>query len=224
MKSSILLLKEKRVFFAGLLIVLLSCSLMLLLNGKDPFISLNDQHPAWLNIFFVNYTFIGDGIFAACFVAFVLFYLKKRRTGLSLLYAFLIQGFFVQLIKNIPSASDPRLFFETGQYLYYTGKASLDYASFISGHTASVFALATTLILLMKKNYWQLPVLLIALLAAYSRMYLAGHQLSAVLTGAALGSFAGILAIIFVVDIRKTKVRVHRMPMSQENSVMPSFN
>ena len=226
MKNSIVLLRGNRMYFTVLLILMLSCFLVLSVNVNDPFfISLNAHHPVWLNVFFINYTFIGDGIFAISLIALLFFYFKRKQTAITFLFAFLIQCIFVQLIKNISDPSGPKLFFEQGQYLFYTGKASLSYdSSFPSGHTAVIFAFATVLILLVKNKSRQLPVLLAALLGAYSRMYLAGHLLPDVMIGAVLGCVAGITAVYLVVDVKRFNFPFHRMQAHKQDPVIPSFN
>lgn len=62
--------------------------------------------------------------------------------------------------------------------------------SFPSGHTAASFASAAALYLAGEKKLWK-PVLVLAVLIAFSRLYLYVHYPTDVLGGAVLGSFAG---------------------------------
>ena len=67
-------IRKNKIYFIGLLASLLTAAVFLLANGKAAtFISLNSYHPFLLNIFFINYTFMGDGIFALCLVAVMFF-------------------------------------------------------------------------------------------------------------------------------------------------------
>ena len=206
MKNLISLLKSKPIYFFSLLIFLFTGFLLLLFNVEGiAFISFDAAHPFWLNVFFINYTFMGDGIFAAALIAVYLFYFKKRQEGLALLYAFLLSAGAIQIIKNCLSFSRPTLFFEQGQYLFPTGNVSLSvFSSFPSGHTASAFAIATVMILMVKNKKWQLPVFAAALLTGYSRMYLAQHSFLDILAGSILGCFSGLIAVHLVYHIKRS--------------------
>lgn len=195
-----------------------------MVNGKAAiFISLNAWHPFWLNVFFINYTFVGDGIFAIALIAVYLFYLKKKQEALALLYAFAVSGIIVQIIKNLVSSPRPKLFFEPGQYLFFVDNVSLaNNSSFPSGHSATAFAIATALILLMKNKKWQLPVLAAAVLVGYSRIYLAQHFLTDVLVGAVIGSLSGLLGVYIVKNIRSINISFRRLHRLDNNRTISS--
>lgn len=207
------LLHNNRLYFAGLLLLVIVGSFLLIALGKSAaFISLNSYHPFWLNVFFINYTFIGDGIFALCIIAAWFFYFRKKQQALALLYAFLLSGLVVQLIKNLVDSPRPKLFFEQGQYMFFLDGVSLsNNSSFPSGHTATAFAIATVLILFMKNKNWQLPVLLAAALAGYSRIYLAQHFLIDVMIGAFIGSLSGIIAFYLATNLKRIRISFRKM-------------
>ena len=155
---------------------------------------------------------MGDGIFAICLIVFFIFYLKKKKEGLALLYAFLLSGFAVQIIKNLVNSPRPKLFFEPGQYMFFMDGVSLsNNSSFPSGHTATAFAIATVLILFIKNRQWQLPVLLSAVMVGYSRIYLAQHFLIDVLVGALIGSLSGIAGFYLIPNFKKIKAGLGKM-------------
>ena len=189
-------LSQNKIYFIGLFIVLFAAIIFLALNGKEAaFISLNSYHPFYLNVFFINYTFMGDGIFAACLVAVMLFYFKQKKCALALFGSFLISGVAAQFIKNMISSPRPKLYFEAGTYLNFIDGVTLTGNSgFPSGHTATAFAIATVLAIMIKNKKWQLLILPAAALVGYSRIYLAQHFLLDVIAGAILGSFSGVLA------------------------------
>ena len=212
-KPSVLI--QHKTYFAGLLFILLSGTLFLLLNGKSAtFITLNTYHPFLLNVFFINYTFIGDGIFALCLIVAILFYYKRKQQGLALLYSFLISGLIIQVIKNLVDSPRPRLFFEAGQYLNFIDGVSLaNNSSFPSGHTATAFAIATVMILMMKDKSWQLLILIAAIAVGYSRIYLAQHFLLDIMIGAVIGSTSAILSVYLAKNIKHIKLtfkKIHR--------------
>ncbi|GAB2837275.1 phosphatase PAP2 family protein [Ferruginibacter profundus] len=213
MQTSSSVLGQHKTYFTGLLVMLFTGTLFLLFAGKSAaFISLNAYHPFVLNVFFINYTFIGDGIFALCLIAAILFYYKRKQQGLALLYSFLISGLIVQVIKNLVDAPRPRLFFEAGQYLNFIDGVSLaNNSSFPSGHTATAFAIATVMILMMKDKSWQLLILIASILVGYSRIYLAQHFLLDVMIGAVIGSTSAILAVYLAKNIRGIKRSIKKM-------------
>ncbi len=185
---------NKRNYFILLGIVLFSAFIFWLICGKTlSFFLLNTYHTFWLNVFFVNYTFLGDGVFALAIVCVCFFYFRKRNIGLQLLATFLFSGIIVQLIKNIVNAPRPSLFFEKGQYLHFIEGVHLsNHYSFPSGHTATAFALATMFVLISPRKSIQIPVLAAALLVGYSRIYLAQHFLEDVLVGAIIGTASSV--------------------------------
>jgi membrane-associated phospholipid phosphatase len=220
MQTNPSMLRQNKIYFTGLVTVLLFSSLFLLINGKAAaFISLNSYHPFLLNVFFINYTFVGDGIFALCLTAALLFYYKRKQQGLALLYSFLISGIAVQIIKNLVNSPRPKLFFEAGQYLHFIDGVSLaNNSSFPSGHTATAFALATVMVLMMKDKSWTLLILIATVLVGYSRIYLAQHFLLDVLIGAVIGSASGIFSVYLAQNIKGIKRSINKMHRLSPNA------
>ena len=199
MKTSSLLRRCKW-YFIGIAVILFASLILLLILGKSAnFISVNSYHPFLLNVFFINFTFVGDGIFALSLVTVYLVYFKRKEQGLAFFYSFLFSAIGVQIIKNLVHAPRPKLFFESGQYLHFIDGVSLsNNASFPSGHTATAFALATVLVLFMKDRSWQFLLLTGAVLVGYSRIYLAQHFLSDVMIGALMGTISAVTAVVMV--------------------------
>ncbi len=225
MQNKLSLWNKNKIYFTGLLCILLFSAAFLVFNGKTAaFISLNSYHPFLLNVFFINYTFIGDGIFALCLIAAMFFYFKRKQQGFALLYSFLISGIGVQIIKNLVESPRPKLFFEAGQYLHFIDGVSLaNNSSFPSGHTATAFAIATVMVLMMKDKSWQLFILIAAILVGYSRIYLAQHFLLDVIVGAVIGSSSGVIAVYLAKNIKGIKKSVKKMHrLSRNTSSSPS--
>jgi membrane-associated phospholipid phosphatase len=222
------MLRQNKLYFTGLVTVLLLSFFFLVFQGKAAaFISLNSYHPFLLNVFFINYTFMGDGIFALCLTAALLFYFKRKQQGIALLYSFLISGIAVQVIKNLVSAPRPKLFFEAGQYLHFIDGVSLaNNSSFPSGHTATAFAIATVIVVMMKDKSWQLLILIATVLVGYSRIYLAQHFLLDVMIGAMIGSVSGVLAVYLATNIKGIKrsiKKMHRLsPAPSSSAAIPA--
>ena len=188
-------IKQCPLFFAVLAILLIvGISSCFLTSKLMSFTSLNFYHSAWLDYFFSYYTVMGDG--AMCILGIiVLFLVKKKRLALILLIAYLSSGIFVQIIKRIINNPRPSLYFDqiSFKYLYFVnGIHKMHSGSFPSGHTTSAFAMTIVLALYFKQKWISLLFLLLAVLAGYSRIYLAQHFLEDVMAGALIGTIFGI--------------------------------
>jgi len=199
MKNSECSIQKCQLFFWSLLTLIISGTLFLLMNGKsESFILLNQYHTFWLNVFFINYTFLGDGIFPICLIL-LCFFWKKKKLGATLLFAFLFSGIIAQIIKHIVSAPRPKLFFgNSEQWCFINGIHFSLSNSFPSGHTTTAFAIASVLVLMIKDKKFQLPVLLAAALVGFSRIYLGQHFLIDVLIGSIIGTLSGIACVYIV--------------------------
>jgi membrane-associated phospholipid phosphatase len=191
------LIRERKSFFTGVLLLVLTGLLAVLFFGDFlTSVPLQIQHSFWPNVFLVNFTFMGDGVFYLFLSLFFIFYLKKEEQGKALIYGFFISSILVQLLKNTGNFSNPTLFFEQGQTLFIPHVASLkETGNFVSGHTATAFAIATILMFTMTGRKKEMIFLMNAMLLGYSRIYLVQDSLIAVLGGALTGTVSGIAAI-----------------------------
>lgn len=200
MKRSITtLIKSRKYYFAGLLILLIFGSITVLFFGNADH-GIHTAHGFLLNVFFINYTFMGDAVFMIGLVAVVTFYLKRKKEGTALFIAFLFTELSIQVIKNLLNITNGfTLYFEEGQTIFnpVAGFGGIN-DSFPSGHTALAFATVTVIILRLKKSYWQILLLLAAVLLGYSRIYLARNILPDILIAAVLGSLSGIFSVYLV--------------------------
>jgi membrane-associated phospholipid phosphatase len=185
---------KNRYFFAGFLFFFLVGFIFLVTKGKAAtFLYLNPYHGTTLDAFFINFTYLGDGLFSVA-VIIILLVLRRWSQALQVLIAFLGSALLAQLLKNIFSMPRPREFFGQGQYSYFIdGVTRLGFSSFPSGHTTSVFALATMLALFEKNKKWNILYLCVALGVGYSRIYLGQHFLGDVLVGSLIGVLLAVL-------------------------------
>ena len=193
-------IKNNRLYFPGLLLFLLAGVAYLTIAGWSAgSLSLNDYHPFWLNVFFINYTFLGDGIFAIGLVCFYKFYLRRNKEAMTLFCALIISELLVQLVKNMVAYPHTVLFFEPGEYLFLNSHTVNAYEGlFPSGHTAIVFTIITVMVMMHTSSRWQLILLLAGALEGFSRIYLAGNAAIDILTGTLMGTGAGIMATALV--------------------------
>jgi membrane-associated phospholipid phosphatase len=195
------------VYLIGLgLFFLFSIILLLLKSKADSFFILNPFHNEILDAFFYRYTFLGDGLFAVLLSVVLFFFLKTQRLSIELLVSFIVSGLLAQLFKNIFQHPRPRAFFTPEQYPYFFDGLSINnHVSFPSGHTTTAFALTFILASYTKNKLLQILLLALAILAGYSRIYLAQHFLEDVFAGAILGSVISAICLYYSGKIKPQK-------------------
>ncbi len=196
-------IKQHPLYF-GLVFLILACAAIFNLSfaKTESFVLLNAFHTPWLDLFFSSFTFLGDGVFVLSIIL-LLFIFADRKKAIALSFAFLTSGCLAQALKRIFQLPRPKLYFEETafQYLHYVNHVTLHSSySFPSGHTTSAFALATVLVLSIKKMRVAVPCFLFATLIGYSRIYLAQHFLFDVMAGAAIGTLSGLMGYYVVID------------------------
>lgn len=161
-------------FALGTLLILFS-----FLGGKDDlFLLLNQDMGTTANFFFQYFTHAGDGIL---WVPLGLYFIFYKRKGLPLiLSAIILSTLLVQAGKKIiyPNESRPTAAIEaTVQNPIHTVEGVTIHRnnSFPSGHTTTAFSLFLLGCLLLPYTYFWIIGFAAAILAGYSRVYLAQH-------------------------------------------------
>jgi membrane-associated phospholipid phosphatase len=188
MKSLKAILASNRYYFYCYLFFFLVGLVYLLAVGKaTSFIELNPYHRTALDTFFIWVTFLGDGLFAGI-ICLIFLVLRRWSQAFQLIAAFVVSALVAQTMKNLFSMPRPRQFFHAGQYSYFIdGVTHIGFASFPSGHSTSVFALATLLAIFDSNPKGNILYLLAAVAVGYSRIYLGQHFLGDVLVGSVIG-------------------------------------
>jgi membrane-associated phospholipid phosphatase len=150
---------------------------------------------------------IGDGIFVLAIG--LIFFLNKRQRemGVAIILSYAISGGLAQLLKRIILSPRPEAFFKNQLYqdiLNQSGNLNL-FHSFPSGHTTSAFALATVLAYYFYSFGSQTVLLLLALLAGFSRIYLGQHFLTDVMAGMVLGTSISLLTLMLIQSIKRRR-------------------
>jgi membrane-associated phospholipid phosphatase len=188
------------------LFFLLSTILLFLKTKAESFLFLNSYHTEILDAFFYRYTFLGDGLFAVLLSVVLFFFLKTQRLSIELLVSFIVSGLLAQLFKNIFKHPRPSAFFTPDQYPYFFKGLSINnHVSFPSGHTTTAFAVTFILASYTKNKMLQILLLILAILAGYSRIYLAQHFLEDVLAGAILGSAISAICLYYSGKVKPQK-------------------
>lgn len=196
---------NSRNYFIGYFIFIFLSSAFLLKVGKaNSFIYLNSFHTNWLDHFFTFYTYIGDGIFSII-ISLLFLFLKRRKDALMIFLAYSLSGITSQIIKNLVIAPRPISYFKAEQYQHFIkGIVTHTSASFPSGHSTSAFALSLILALILQNKKWNIPLLVLAILTGYSRIYLGQHFLLDVIVGSLIGTIFS-LAVFHVMSNLKIK-------------------
>jgi membrane-associated phospholipid phosphatase len=193
-KGIIRLYKADPVFWSILVILLvISGASLACFSAKDIFFQLNTVHTLYLDTFFQNYTLLGDGVFS---IAVFLILLLAERTALAMqvITGYLFSGIISQVLKRTIQAPRPHAIISNAEYPYFIdGITHTGMTSFPSGHTTSVFVLATLLALNTRDKRISLIYLITAIITGYSRIYLGQHFLADVVAGALIGVLSALV-------------------------------
>jgi membrane-associated phospholipid phosphatase len=194
-----LLSSHKQYFIGFVLILIITAIPQLLISQNELFHEVNKLNTSTLDSFFFYLTYFGDGITFILIIIILLFYSYSK--ALNGLVIFLSTSLFAQLLKNLFFADHFRPFkylSEQNDLHVPEGVSTLLNNSLPSGHTVTAFAIATFLVLIYpKKNIW-LPLLLVAWLIAYSRIYLTHHFPIDVWAGSVIGTLGTLLVFWLV--------------------------
>ena len=168
------------------------------------FINHNLQNPLLDSVMPVLTQF-GDFIFLFFILLIVILYahLKRnhvlKRIGFLVLMAFLFSGIIAIILKHM--IHEPRPFISLSNVHLLI--AEDDPLSFPSGHTTSIMAIVSVLILNMKelsKKYYKiidLVLIIFAIIMPFSRIYVGVHYPCDILAGAIIGICGGFLVNYF---------------------------
>ncbi|MVN20941.1 phosphatase PAP2 family protein [Mucilaginibacter arboris] len=179
--------KTSSLLYPYLILLALCILLMFFFTKEELYFAVNRIHTVFTDVFFTRVTQLGAS--AGCIIISGIVILINYRKGFLLASSYLLTFIISQTIKHLVQAPRPHLFFAkklSGIYMV-KGVVMLDTNSFPSGHSVSAFTAALVLTYVAKKKWWGPLMLLLAVLVAYSRMYLSEHFLVDVTAGSALG-------------------------------------
>ncbi len=189
------LIKNNRFFLVPYMFIILVITFFLILYSKSQIhIYLNQFHHSLTDFFFKYATHIGDGIAVAIFIILLLFisYRYFLINAGTVLFATLVVQSFKRFI--LPDIDRPAAFLENIYELYFVpGVKILTSHSFPSGHSTSAFGIFFMAALISKSNILKFIFFLIAILIAYSRVYLSHHFLVDIYFGSLISVIISLL-------------------------------
>ena len=218
MQSGRSLLRERAVLLAAQAILLVLSGSWIGWVGKgQSFRTLTNNHTPAADFFFRYFTHFGDGLFIIA-LAVALAFRKKYLLSAGIVGGFLISGIFAQLGKRILNLPRPKAWFEAlGETVYQVPGVEVHMkGSFPSGHTASVFALAVFLVLMLPYSWHSWLMLFAAWIVGYSRIYLAQHFPVDVWAGAMIGSFSGIVVYLWMRNSKYLNSKFQTSPLRRD--------
>jgi len=183
------ILKENA-FVLGLYLVLLFAGeiVTIFYSKENLHIAINQLNTPFLDLFFKYFTFLGSGW--TILVLFVVFMFVKVKYALSFLTGNIIITLIVQGLKHFvfSDALRPAAYLKNISNLHFVSGVELNIAySFPSGHSATAFGIFMMLIYITKNPTIKFLWLTIALLTAFSRVYLSQHFFQDILAGSLIG-------------------------------------
>lgn len=201
------ILQYNRLFFILYLILLSACLIIKLTYSKDTiYFAVNGRYSAWADQIFPYVTDLGNGWTLIILSAIMILF--SYRVALLLATTFGVTSISAQIIKHIVKAPRPKLYFNSHlNHIHFVKGLYIDmFDSFPSGHTVTAFSTALLFAYLIKNKIWSIPLLFIAVLVGYSRMYLSEHFFEDV----AAGSLIGVLIALFWIGWLDGKIFLHQ--------------
>lgn len=191
------------VFLAIQLIISVLLNAALYHFGRDQIhLFINSHHSPIGDLLFPFITWIGDGITAVILTLIAVMF--KIRYGLFIGFSGLLSGLLAQFFKKVVFGPLPRpsQYFE-GKNISLHLVENVDLATvytFPSGHSATAFALMFSIIMISKRRALNIILYGLAIVAAYSRIYLSQHFLEDTIAGSWLGIISAIFCYFIFID------------------------
>ena len=193
-------------FVVGLSVYSILGSIIFFYYGKEGAHQfLNSYHTPYLDLAFKNITHVGHGVVPI--ILFHLLLLIRYSWALGLGLSSLVMGIVVQTLKRSVFAGDhrPAMFFPEGGLPSIDGVDLMLNLSFPSGHSATGFCICLMLAFFAKQKWATYFFAILALLIAFSRVYISQHFIQDTIAGSWIGLFMAILGYVFIVHYAETK-------------------
>ncbi len=205
--SLIQIYAENKAFLLPYIVIwVISLAFAIVFGREQSQIFINRLNSQFLDQFFKYVTYLGSGYFFVLVIFLVAIFRGKASGGL--IVAAILSTIFVQAFKHTIGGYRPYAFFE--MYSDYSlhlvsGVKMLRMHSFPSGHTATAFAVFFYLAALTRKNWLKVSYLLLAVLVAYSRVYLSQHFVIDVVGGSFIGVLSSYVGLWWYYVVQKIR-------------------
>jgi len=182
--------------------------LILALGKNGTFQLINGNHNEIADQFFKYFTHYGDGLMWAPLGAYCFFY--KRKYFIAVVAGVLISTILAQFLKRVvyPDELRPISYLSANFPVHIVEGVSMRKVhSFPSGHATTAFAMALIMGYIINNKTWSVILPLFALVAAYSRVYLAQHFPTDIFAGMCIGIVSAILSLIIYRGFNKNMKR-----------------
>jgi membrane-associated phospholipid phosphatase len=198
-----LLQHNKTYFIAYLLLFSVALVIQFSYSKTDISIFVNAHYSDFLDFVCQYGTYMGDGLFVLVASMFLSF--NNKKLGFASVFAYAISSLTVQGLKHLvfDDRNRPSKFLDMNQMHVLPGVEIHHFNSFPSGHTAAAFAFFTMLALFYQKPAFQILCLLLAIFAAYTRIYLLQHFFQDTLVGSAIGVATSVLVYEWLIEKNK---------------------
>jgi membrane-associated phospholipid phosphatase len=195
-------LQRYRFFFFPFFIWISSAALIAALTERNELhLWFNAHHQAWADVFFRYLTYMGDGVFGAFIVLLAMAY--RIRYGVIGLIGLAGSGMITQLLKRqvFNEIQRPSKVFEQIADLHFVEGVQLHgNFSFPSGHATAAFSIFLLLAFIFRRPIWQLVCFVLALLVAFSRVYISQHFFEDIFAGSIIGTTITVIAFLWLHD------------------------
>lgn len=206
------MIRKRIYFFLPFLMVVLFATAMTLVYPKGYLhLMLNQFHTLFFDRFFSLITWLGDGSIAV--IAGIVCLAFSFRLGAYVLATYAASGILVQLLKRVffEDMLRPAGFFKDSGVLYLVEGIKMYHRhSFPSGHAATALGVFLCLAMVSKKAWIQVTCFLLAMLTAYSRVYLSLHFLGDIIAGALIGA---VTALVFYYIFYRNDKKWHSLSL-----------
>ncbi|MCD8741693.1 phosphatase PAP2 family protein [Mucilaginibacter roseus] len=193
-------LNRINVFFVLYLLVLCIClTFKLIYTREEIYFAVNSRYNEAADLFFQYYTNIGDGLFTIAIAAVLLLFFSYRKAFL-LATSYAVSSLIAQILKFAFDAPRPKLYFSSKLEGIHFVKDVHVYTlhSFPSGHSVTAFSTAVVLCYFVRQKAWSIVLLVLAIFAGYSRMYLSEHFFEDVVAGSVTGVIITVLWLSWI--------------------------
>ncbi len=189
------------------IVFIVSLTLASVYGRVETHIFINRLNSPWADVFFKYFTYLGSGWFLLAVMTVAAIF-RGRAAG-ALLMSGLVLNVLVQVVKRLVGAYRPVKYFELfvpDYQLHLVEGVKMHYLhSFPSGHAATAFAIFFFLAFLTRRNWLKFVYLILAVLVAYSRVYLSQHFLIDVTVGALIGVFSTYLGLWWYLAVKNVE-------------------